>query len=54
MQNRLHGLARWFQWVEPQQVSHARKLLAELPLGVVHADGALPLFLDRFDALLPG
>jgi two-component system nitrate/nitrite sensor histidine kinase NarX len=54
LQNRLHGLARWFQWVEPQQVSHARKLLAELPLGVVHADGALPLFLDRFDALLPG
>ncbi len=54
MQNRLHGLARWFQWVEPQQVSHARKLLAELPLGVVHTDGALPLFLDRFDALLPG
>ncbi|WP_414705881.1 sensor histidine kinase [Pseudomonas sp.] len=54
MQNRLHGLARWFQWRKPRQVSHARKLLAELPLGVVHTDGALPLFLDRFDALLPG
>ncbi|HEY0285419.1 MAG TPA: ATP-binding protein [Pseudomonas sp.] len=35
------------------QIREVRKLLAQLPLCLVRADGALPRFLDRFEALLP-
>jgi two-component system nitrate/nitrite sensor histidine kinase NarX len=39
--------------VRPEQARSVRKLLAGLPLSQVHADGAMPGFLDRFEALLP-
>ncbi|MFK3795690.1 sensor histidine kinase [Pseudomonas sp. NPDC088444] len=45
---------RWFRRASPRQVNELRGLLAELPLCLMHADGALPRFLDRFEALQPG
>jgi two-component system nitrate/nitrite sensor histidine kinase NarX len=44
----------WLGRVRPEQARSVRQLLAGLPLSLVHADGALPVFLDRFEALMPG
>lgn len=53
MQTRPQWWARWFGRIRPEQMHHVRRLLAGLPLCQMHADGALPGFLDRFEALLP-
>lgn len=53
VQRRPQWWARWFARIRPQQMRNVRRLLVELPLCQVHADGALPGFLDRFEALLP-
>lgn len=47
------GWPLWLGPVRPEQARSVRRLLAGLPLGEAHADGALSVFLDRFDALLP-
>jgi two-component system nitrate/nitrite sensor histidine kinase NarX len=44
----------WWGRIRPEQARSVRKLLAGLPLSQVHADGALAVFTDRFEALLPG
>ncbi len=54
MRTRPQWWVRWFQRVSPGQVRQVRGLLAELPLCLMHADGAWPRLLDRFEALLPG
>lgn len=53
MQTRPQWWPLWFGRIRPEQARSVRKLLAELPLCQVHADGALSGFLDRFEALLP-
>lgn len=53
MQTRPKWWPRWFQRVGAGQIRDLRTLLAELPLCLMHGDGALPRFLDRFEALEP-
>lgn len=54
MRTRVQWWPLWWGRIRPEQVRSVRKLLAGLPLGQVHADGALVVFADRFEALLPG
>lgn len=53
MQTRPQWWARWFGRIRAEQMRNVRRLLANLPLCQMHADGALSGFLDRFEALLP-
>ena len=54
MRTRVQWWPLWLGRVRPEQARSVRQLLAGLPLSLVHADGALPVFLDRFEALMPG
>lgn len=54
MRTRVQWWPLWLGRIRPEQARSVRKLLAGLPLSQVHDDGALPVFLDRFEALLPG
>ena len=53
MQIRPQWWPLWLGRIRPEQARSVRKLLLELPLSQLHADGALTDFLDRFEALLP-
>jgi two-component system nitrate/nitrite sensor histidine kinase NarX len=57
VQTRPKWWPRWFQRrareFAPEQLGELRHMLTELPLCLMHGDGALPGFLDRFEALLP-
>lgn len=54
MRTRVQWWPLWLGRVRPEQARSVRQLLAGLPLSLVHADGALAVFLDRFEALMPG
>ncbi|WP_447802522.1 ATP-binding protein [Pseudomonas serbica] len=53
MRTRVQWWPLWLGRIRPEQARSVRQLLAGLPLSQVHADGALAVFLDRFEALLP-
>ncbi|WP_447903265.1 ATP-binding protein [Pseudomonas serbica] len=53
MRTRVQWWPLWLGRVRPEQARSVRQLLAGLPLSLVHADGALAVFLDRFEALMP-